>query len=170
MSSWTDDSSAALGLTHSSTGEPIDARGRKIVALPPAADGYRPELVDLGPAEMAKALEADEEARADREAGSVERLMREAPGARTHGHGSSGRRRRAPASRAYDRSGEPIVAIEPADTRPITVSARVSLDAYRGIYAPGNPSFGEMAEILGRALRVADWSVVTVALQSCALP
>ncbi len=167
MSSWTDDSSAVLGLSHAATGEPIDARGRKIVALPPA-DGYRPELVDLGPAEMCRVLEADEEARADRQAGSVERLMREVPGGRTHGHGSGGGRHRARLVRAFDRSMEPIVAIEPADTRPITVSARVSLDAYRGIYAPGNPSFGEMAEILGLALRVAGWSVVTVALQSCA--
>ncbi len=168
MSSWTDDSSAVLGLSHSATGELIDARGRKIVALPPSADGYRPELVDLGPAEMAKALEADEEARADREAGSVERLMREAPGGRTHGHSSSAGRRRVRPSRAFDRSTEPIVGIESADTRPITVSARVSLDAYRGIYAPGNPSFGEMAEILGRALAVCDWQTVTAALQSCA--
>ena len=117
---------------------------------------------------MAKALEADEAARADRQAENVERLMREVPGGRTHGHGSGGGRRRAAPARPLDHTKQSIAAVEPADTRPITVSARVSLEAYLGIYGDGNPSFGEMAETLGRALRACDWQTVAAALHSCA--
>ncbi len=171
MERFTDDSSAALGLDHSPVGEPIDARGRKIVALPPPAGGYRPDLVDLGPAEMAALIAAEEAERADRQDDDLARIMREAPGGRTPGHGSHGGRRRAPAPSAYDRTEQPIganVAIEVSELRPNVVSGRVSMYAYRGIYGAGNPSFGEMAEVLGLAIAATDWQTVAVALRSCA--
>ncbi len=169
MSSWTDDSSALLGLTHSSTGEPIDARGRKIVALPPSTDGYRPDLVDKSPAEMAEILAADEASRADRQSEDGERLMREVPGGPTGAHGSSSGRRRARKPGTYDRT-EPIIASEPTELRPNVISARVSMLAYRGIYRADNPSPGEMIEVLGIAIAMAGWQAVASALQSCACP
>lgn len=166
---FTDDSSGALGLSHSVTGEPIDGRGRRIVILPPAQSGYRPDWVGKSPEEIAQLLEAEERARIEREANDVARIMREAPGGRTDTHHGSGGRRRIRRKRGSPPSYGPYGPTgEMPDLRPMVVSGRVSHSAFAGLFETGAPSVGEMLEVLGRALHRVSWVTVAVMLTSCA--
>lgn len=132
------------------TGTPIDEKGRLVVAMPdPTVD------VDVAYTGSPDDVIASEDARATRRDANadIDRLMREVPGGRTEGGGSGGGRNKRKPSPRPDRTKMNVTSIEMRDQRPCAVSGRVSVEARDGIYAPGNPSPGEMLDAIGRALR-----------------
>lgn len=127
---------------------------RPVVALPPAAEGYRPELAGKSPDEIAEILARDEATRDDRDSKNLDRLMREHPGGKSTSHSSgSSRRPKRPGPRP-DRTKQSVVDAEiPAPYRPHCIAGRVSSHAAAGLKSQGT-SVGEMMNELGEALYV----------------
>lgn len=143
------------------------AGGRPVVVLPPATNGYRPELVDKSPDEMAQILEREDVARDEHF--DVEREMRKAPGGRVQGsHSGSSRSPKKPRP-PVDHTKCSIVDIEKdAHYRPHTISGRVCTAARQG-FAQQATSIGEMIDVLGETLQVGvPWTRIEYVLRGMA--
>lgn len=169
-----DDPSAHYGLDHAPalkaaarrrefaqrTGTPIDEKGRLSVALPDVSTDINPALEGKSPEQIAQILADHESHRngcADPACSRCSQITeRDLRGDhQTTGGGSGGGRRRRKASAAGGSTGIAMAHVyedEIKDLRPRNVAGRVSNEAYSALYADGNPSIGEMLEVVGRAL------------------
>jgi hypothetical protein len=144
------------------TGTPIDEKTRLIVALPDSALDVDPELVGKSPEEVSRILAERESHRNGcndpkcSRCSSVDERMLRGNHVTTGGGGSGGGRRQRRKGGGFSRT-EPAMAHVyedeiGKDLRPRNVAGRVSNEAYQALYADGNPSPGEMLEVVGRAL------------------
>lgn len=176
---YTDDSSSALGLSHSASGRRIFSRSSftehaitraphkdaQLVVLPEPGNDCRADLVGKSPDEMAEILartDADRDARFD-----TEREMQTVPGGRDpRSHSSSGGRKHSKPHPRPDFTGRPITDFEaPAKYRPHPITGRVSTEARHGLYSAGT-SIGEMMNLLGETLHVGvSWTQIEYVLR-----
>lgn len=154
-SEYLDDSSKALGLGHSyrtpvraaDDGTPRDEKGRKVVALPAPERGYRADLVDKSPDELAAQLAAEYDAAGDRWEGT-EREMQRVPGGRvpgSHSSGSSGSKLK------HKRGGVKSDGGAADEYRPMPAAGRVTRVAYDALMRERGV-VGRVLEAAGRAL------------------
>lgn len=157
---FTDDSSAALNLDH-------DPKGRKTVTLPEERPGYDPNMVDLGPGELAEYLEGRDD---DRDGNNIEKLIREHPGGRPPGSHSGGGSKAPKKPRpGRDRVNSAIPFDGDAKTfRPHTLSVKISDGAKAGFDRYG-PAKAEMITVLGETLHSGvSWAKVEWTLKDLA--